>query len=88
VTLTDARNTLPRLAREIEREPSLVVSVVRRGRPVAALLSAELYESLVETLEILADPTALPKLRRALREIRRASTIDWESARRRLGLEE
>lgn len=88
VTLTEARNNLLRLAQEIERDPSSVVEVFKRGKRVMALVSAELYEGLLETLDILSDETSAAELRRALREIEKGRGIPWKTAKRRLGLEE
>lgn len=86
VSLTDARNNLLRLAEDLQRNPSKVVEVVKRGKPVLALMSAELYEALVETLEILGEESALKKLRQALREIEEGRGISWGAAKKRLGL--
>ncbi len=86
ITLTEARNGLLRLAEEVRREPSHVVGVVKRGRKVMTLMSAELYEALVETLDVLGEEEALPRLRKALKEIEDGRGIPWKTARKRLGL--
>lgn len=86
LSLTEARNQLLRLAEEIEHDPSVVVEVRKRGRRVMALMSAELYESLVETLDLVCDPPMARELRRALRQIDRGKGMSWESAKRRLKL--
>ena len=41
------------------------VTVTKNGSPVAVILAVEDYESLMETLEILSDPTAMADLRQA-----------------------
>lgn len=87
ITLTEARNQLLKLADEMEKNPDALVQVVKRGRPVMTLMSAELYESLVETLDVLGDDAASTKLRRALREIEEGKGIPWKTARKRLGIE-
>ncbi|WP_336921558.1 type II toxin-antitoxin system Phd/YefM family antitoxin [Aquipuribacter sp. SD81] len=38
------------------------IHITRNGRPAAVLLSAEDYESLLETLEVLSDPEAMADL--------------------------
>ena len=58
----------------------------RRVLALQTLLSSELYESLVETLEILAEKRTARDLRKALREIKRGKGIPWNEAKRRLGL--
>ena len=87
LSLTEARNRLLRLADELQREPDTVVEVTKHGRPVLAVLSSQLYESLVETLEILCDEEQTRKLQQALREVEQGKAIPWDKARRKLGLE-
>ncbi|MGH9318977.1 MAG: type II toxin-antitoxin system Phd/YefM family antitoxin [Vicinamibacteria bacterium] len=88
MTLTQARDQLLKVAEEMERKPDHVVEVVKRGKKVMTLLSAEVYDALVETLEIVADETAYAKLRRALREIESGKGISWGAAREKLDLSE
>ena len=52
------------------------------------LLSTEVYESLVETLEIVADEVDYAKLRRAIKEIDADTGKSWTAAREELGLPE
>jgi len=68
LTVTEARNGFLKLAEDLARDPREVVGITRRGRPAMALVSAELYESLVETLDLLGDEAEASRLRRALRE--------------------
>ena len=84
MTLTEARNSLLDLAKKMERDPALVVEVVKRGRRVMTMMPAHVYESIQETLEVLADEEGAPRLRRAIREIERGEGIPWEEAKRRL----
>jgi len=86
ITLTEARNNLLAIAEQIRRAPETVLEVVKRGRPVMVLMSAELYDSLVETLDILGDESTARKLRRALRGIAAGKTLAWDEAKRRLGI--
>jgi prevent-host-death family protein len=88
MTLTQARNELLKVAEEMERRPDQVVEVVKRGKKVMTLLSAEVYESIVETLEVMADEKTFAKLRRAVREIEAGKGISWGAARKELGLSE
>ncbi|PWJ54607.1 prevent-host-death family protein [Quadrisphaera granulorum] len=39
------------------------IHITRNGRPAAVLLSAEDFESLLETLEILSDPEAMAEIK-------------------------
>ena len=88
MTLTQARNELLKVAEEMERRPDQVVEVVKRGKKVMTLLSAEVYESIVETLEVMADEKTFAKLRRAVREIESGKGVSWSDARKEMGLSE
>jgi PHD/YefM family antitoxin component YafN of YafNO toxin-antitoxin module len=88
LTLTEAREKLLKLADEIERRPSTVVEVKKRGRRIMALMSSELYESLLETLEVLSDEGTARELSRAVKEIETGRGIPWRTAKKRLKLEE
>ena len=87
LSITQVRSQLLGLADELNRaSPTGAVAVTKRGRPVLALLPWELYESLVETLEILGDRDLMKALRRSLKEARAGRTIPWEKVRRELDL--
>lgn len=88
MTLTQARNNLLRLANEIQEKPSTVVEIVKHGKPVMALMSSELYQALIETLDILSEEGTLPQLRKALLEIGKGRGVAWKTVKRRLGTEE
>lgn len=88
MTLTEARNQLLKVAEEMERRPDQVIEIVKRGKKVMTLLSAEVYEAIVETLEVVGDEAAFAKLRRALREIEAGKGMSWRDAREELGLSE
>ena len=87
VTLTEARNQLLKLAKRIQEHPETVVEVLKRGKPIMTLMSAELYESLIETLEILGDESTSSRLRQALKEIEEGKGIPWKTAKKKLGIE-
>lgn len=87
LSLTDARNRLLKIADEMERHPSTVVAVTKRGKPVIALLSMDVYEGLLETLEILSDKKAMASIRTSIRQLKAGRTIPWEQAKKSLDLE-
>ena len=65
--ITEAKNRLLDLAREVERDDD-VVAITRNGIPAAILLSPAKFEGLLETLEILGDARTMRALRRSLRQ--------------------
>ena len=87
MALMDARAKLTGLARELRKSPRTVVRITHRGKPSMALMSAELYDALVETLDVISDPDLVEALRKSLGDIKagRVHTLDDVAAR--LGLE-
>jgi len=83
--MTQARDELTSLPEQLAEEPGTVV-VTRRGEPVLAILSWEFYDSLVETLEILADEELMAALRKSLEEAERGETIPLEQIEAELDL--
>lgn len=67
LNLTDARARLSDLADEVTKTHEHV-TITRNGVPAMVLLSADEYEGLVETLEILRDPQATADMRLAQAE--------------------
>ena len=57
------------------------VTVTRNGSPAAVILAVEDYESLMETLEILSDPTAMADIRQAEAQMRDGEVYDQAQIR-------
>jgi antitoxin YefM len=85
LTITEARQALLNLPEQLAKAPDKAVSITRRGRPVLALLPWDLYESIIETLEVLGDPETTAALRESLKDIRKGRLVSHEAARKRLG---
>ena len=83
LTISEAREQLTSLPEQLDRQPG-AVAVTRRGKPVLALLPWDVYESLVETLEIMGDEALMAELRRAMQEVSAGEAIDWERALKEL----
>jgi prevent-host-death family protein len=84
--IIEARNRLTKLPEELARNPKRgAIAVTRRGKPVLALLSWDLYESIIETMEILGDPEMMAAFRQGVKEIEEGKVIPWEQAKKDLG---
>jgi antitoxin YefM len=57
------------------------VVITRNGKPAAVLISPEDLESLEETLEILSDPAAIKRIRRAKHDIDHGDVLDEQQLR-------
>jgi len=66
VGVKEAHRKLPRLLREAEAGKQIVVS--RNGKPVAVVIGVKEYNSIMATLEEMADPRALRALREAQKD--------------------
>jgi len=84
VTLKALRPELPKVIDRIDGKMDRYV-VTKRGKPVVVMLSIEDYESLLETLDILADPDAMAGIRKGEADIRRGKTRSWASVKASLG---
>ena len=80
IPITEARKKLTSLPEELAEKPR-AISVTRKGKPVLAVLPWELYESLLETLEIMGDEGLMADLRQAVAEVSQGKTLPWEEAR-------
>ena len=74
IPLSEAKSHLTRLLKEVE-ELGEGVLITRSGRPAGVLINAEEYEGLLETLEILADPTLRKAVRAGLAEAEKGATL-------------
>ena len=86
ITLMKARETLTGLSRELRKNPTTVVRITHRGKPAMTLMSAALYDTLLETLDAVSDPATLDALRRSLRDIESGSVHTLDEVAARLGL--
>ena len=84
LTITEARNRFTKLPDETAN--NRIFAVTRRNKEVMAVMSWDLYEGLLETMEILADKDMMEDFRRGLDDIQSGRTYDLEESRKRLGL--
>lgn len=84
ITITQARNSLMKLPDKTAGNE--IIAVTRRNKEVMALMSWELYEGLLETIEILADPEFMGQIKKGLENIELGKTYSVKEARNRLGL--
>lgn len=85
ITITHARSQLPRLADEFTARPDLdAIALTKHGEPVLALMPWDLYETLIDTLDILSDPGEIQRFRNGLQDLRDGRTIAWEQAKAEL----
>jgi prevent-host-death family protein len=85
--ITEVRYELPHLLEQFEREQDPeAVAVTRRGKPVLAVMPWEMYESLIETLEVMGDPDLMQSLRKSIQEIKAGKIYSTGQIKKELGL--
>ncbi len=83
--MIEARKRLTKLPEEFGKGRNAdAVAVTRRGKPVLALMPWDLYESLVETLEIMSDEKLLTDFRQGIKEAAGGKLISWQKTRKEL----
>ena len=86
LTISEARRALLELPERLARAQNKAIGITRRGRRVLAVMPWELYESVVETIEVLSDPEMNAALRSSLDDLARGRVVSHEEARKRLKL--
>ena len=81
--ITEARAKLTQIANDLAGSQD-TVTVTNRGKPMMTLIGYEMYESIIESLEIMSDPELMAQLRQSLREARSGDMIDLDEVEREL----
>lgn len=81
--ITEARARLTQIANDLVDSQD-TVTVTNRGKPMMTLIGYEMYESIMEALEITSDPDLMAQLRQSLREARSGDVICLAEVEREL----
>ena len=81
--ITEARAKLTQIANDLVGSQD-AVTVTNRGKPMMTLIGYEMYESIMESLEIMSDPDLMAQLRKSLREARSGDVIGLDQVEREL----
>jgi prevent-host-death family protein len=79
--LADVKNRLSEVVDRLEREHGRVI-ITKHGRPAAVVLSIEDLEGLEQSLELLADPKIMRRIKKANAELAegKSATLTKEQA--------
>jgi len=86
LTISEARKGFLSLPARLARAPERALTITRHGEPVMAVMSADLFESIIEMLDILGDAEATAALRESIEDLKRGRLVDHAAVGRRLGL--
>ncbi len=81
--ITEARAKLTQIANDLVDSQNTVI-VTNRGKPMMTLIGYEMYESIMESLEIMSDPDLMAQLRKSLVEARSGDVIGLVEVEREL----
>ena len=81
--ITEARARLTQIANDLVDSQD-TVTVTNCGKPVMTLIGYEMYESIMESLEIMGDPALMAQLRQSLQEARSGDVIGLDQVEREL----
>jgi antitoxin YefM len=86
MAMVEARRRLTTLPEVFEKHPEIgAVKVTRRGKPVLAVMSWDLYESITETLDIMSDPEMMAAFRQGVKDMAEGKVMPLEEFKRELG---
>jgi len=85
--ISEIRQELSGLVKTLNDDPGFnEIIATRNGKPVAALMDYDLYESLIETLEIYSDPDMVKKIREGIADMKAGRFKTLEEVEEEFGL--
>lgn len=84
--ISEARKRIFEIAQEVQK-PDNYYTLTEKGRPKAVVMSAEQFDSIMETIDILSDPNILEDIKEAEDEYKRGEYQTWEELKKEIGFE-
>lgn len=81
VPFSRARSELTQLLDDLMKRHDHIV-ITRNGLPAAIMMSAEEYEALQETVEVLQDADLMASLRRSEADVKAGRVSNWRDVKR------
>ena len=85
-SILEIRELITRLPEHFEQKPEMI-TVTRHGKPIMAILPWELYESIMETIEVLGDEELMAAFRQGVKDIEAGRIKSWKDVEKDLGWE-
>jgi prevent-host-death family protein len=86
LSISEARKKIFKIAEEVQK-PDNYYTLTEKGRPKVVILSAEEFDSIMETMEILSDPKILANIEKAEEEYKRGEYITWDAMKKEMGFQ-
>lgn len=87
IPIVKARAMLTQLP-ELLADENRAVALTRRGKPVLAVMPWELFQSIVETMEIMGDAEMMAALRQGIRDLQEGNLVSLDEVEAQLGINE
>ena len=87
MTITEGRRELFKIAENVQKPDTHYVVTVE-GKPGLVLMSADEYDSIMETMEILSNPETMKNIKKAEKEIARGEYVTWDELKKELNYKE
>ena len=84
LSITEARKNIFKIIDQVQ-QAGQYFTLTDKGKPKAVVISAEEYESLLATIEVLSDPKAMAMIKKSEEEIKRGEYVTWEQVEKELG---
>ncbi len=85
-SISEIREEITRLPERFAEDPE-AVAVTRHGKPVMAILPWALYESIMETLEVMSDAELMASFREGVKELAEGKGEPLDDVLKELGWE-
>jgi PHD/YefM family antitoxin component YafN of YafNO toxin-antitoxin module len=63
------------------------VALTRHGKPVLAVMPWELFESILETMDIMGDPEMMAALRQGIKDVQEGNLVPLDEVKAGLGID-
>lgn len=83
LSITEARERLTRLPDELAASHE-TLAITRHNQPVLAVLPWDLYEAILETLEVMSEPETMAALRQSVADVAAGRAISLDDLRTEL----
>lgn len=84
ISITQARPKLFDIAEAVQK-PDNYYTLSIGGEPKVVMMSHDEFKAMMETMEILSDPKAMARIKKAEEEFERGEYVSWEAAKKTLG---
>ena len=85
LSISEARKKIFDIAKQVQK-PGQYFTLTEKGHPTAVVMSAEEYESIMETMEIMGDPKLMSDIKKAEEEYKKGEYVTWEDLKKDLGV--